>query len=103
MACAADRHDGEIKIGSEPAIDAQLFTAIVAAQRQRAEVDEGQLDGLFDLVRVTAGQQHPRDVSLDESYPRDPTAIAARIEQRLRQLRRFTRLRLGVALARHVL
>ena len=49
---AADRHDRKIELRRKAPIESELLVAEAMPALERAEVDERQLDGLLDLVRV---------------------------------------------------
>jgi len=52
--------------GGQTAIEAEFFLAEEVPFGERREIDKAQIDGLFDLIRVWAGQHDPRDVRLED-------------------------------------
>ena len=63
-------HDGqhaEVDLGREAAVEPDLLLAVEAPEFERAVVDEApERDRLLDLVDPLAGQEHHRDVGLDD-------------------------------------
>jgi hypothetical protein len=45
-------------------VDAHLFTTGAVAELERAVVEEAEREGLLDLERAIAGDEHPRRVGL---------------------------------------
>ena len=68
---AGDRHDFEVERGREAPVEPQFLLAEKPSRRERREIEKSELDRFLDLVRVTPGQQHVRDVRFQ---PLDPCA-----------------------------
>lgn len=64
---SANRHDIQIEIRNEAAVEAQLLLAEVAPELQRAEVQKSQIHRFFQLVGVVAGQKDPRNVRFHQA------------------------------------
>ncbi len=62
---SGDRHDVEIEIGREPAIEPHFVLARGAPLGERREVEEPEVEVFFQLVGEVAGEHHPRNVRLD--------------------------------------
>src|SRR5205814_1587368 len=67
---------------------------------ERAEVEERELDGLLDLVRVRARQEHPGDVRLGDADARDVVVVSGRTLERRDERRLARALRPRGSLAR---
>src|SRR4029077_15254983 len=82
LVVAADRHDRKVELRCEAPIEPELLLAEAAPQLERAEIEEWKLDRLLDLVRVLAGQEHPRDVRLGHAYGLDVVVVRGRPSKR---------------------
>ncbi len=83
IAIAHDRHDVEVQVRCEAAIEAQFLGAAVRATLGRRIVQEAEPQGLLDLVGAGARQRDPGNVRFDEAHRRvDGMGIGGGIEQR---------------------
>src|SRR5690606_14573858 len=62
-----NRHDLEVRARREPTIDPDFVETGPLSSLDRREVEEGQPNGLLDLVDL-GPDEHPRDVGLDEAH-----------------------------------
>jgi hypothetical protein len=62
---AGHGHDIEVEFRREPAIQPHLLFARRAPPGERREVEKSEVEGLFQLVGIVAGEDDPRDVRLD--------------------------------------
>ncbi|HUN25752.1 MAG TPA: hypothetical protein VMU67_05535 [Steroidobacteraceae bacterium] len=91
---SAQGDHAQIDTGGEAPIQSQLAAASTLATRERAVVHPALTGGLLELVGVGTRQEHPREVSLDNSEPPGVARIVARIAQEREHLaRRLTRAR----------
>ena len=77
-----DRDDVEIELRREAPVQRELELAVPAALVERREVREAQLHRLLELVGVAAGQEHVRNVRLDQLDALDAGAVHRGIAQR---------------------
>ena len=59
LGCAADRHDIEVELGRETAIERELVFAVAFALVECREIEERKLHRFLDLVGEFSSQQHP--------------------------------------------
>jgi hypothetical protein len=79
--CLEERIVEQVDLGCEPPIQAQLFLASTAAQLERREVDEAEIDRLLHFVYIFSGQEHPGDMRLDQAHARYRMRIACGIKK----------------------
>ena len=79
--CVEDAHHLQVNVGCKALVQAQLVLAAQLAQRQRAEVQERQLQRLFDLVSKVPRQQHPADMGLHQVHLLHRTRVAPGVQQ----------------------
>ncbi len=84
-----DRYQAEVERRRHPAIQFQFGFAIRFARSQRGEVDKIQAHRLAHFVGEGAGQEHLRDVRLDEADFAHGMWVGRGAHQRLREYRRF--------------
>ena len=82
LVIAADRHDRKVELRREAPVEPELLLAEAVPALERAEVEERKLDRLLDLVRVLAGQEHPRDVRLGHAHGLDVVVVRGRPSER---------------------
>ena len=82
--CPDDRANAQVEIRGELAVDAHLLAAGRVPARERAVVQEREGEGLLDLVRPPAGDEHPRGVRL-VSVDRRAAAVDRRVHESLQQ------------------
>ncbi len=87
VAGAGHGHHALVNVRSQTAVEPDFLVTKMAALRQRGEIKEAQVDRLFDLVRVRAGQEHHRDMSM--AYLHVPNRVRVRrpVAERLDQQR----------------
>ena len=66
----------------ETTVQAQLFATKVKALFQSGKIQKSQVDRLLQLVGEIAGEQHPRDMGLDQPDVGGGMWIRCRIQQR---------------------
>src|SRR5215471_3599868 len=74
-----NRHDSEIDVRRQAAVEANLLLTEVASPFERAEVQELELHRFLDLVRERAGQEDSRDVGLVHLHARHLERIGRRV------------------------
>ena len=79
------RHHAEVDVRCQAAIESDLFLAVLAALLQGAEIQEAELNGLFDFVDVGIGQEYGRDVGLSNFDRPDRIGIRGSLGQRFYQ------------------
>ena len=62
------RHHRLVKLRHRAPVQAQLRLARLASAFHRAEIQEAQIERLLQLPGMLAGEQHPRDVGLDQAH-----------------------------------
>ncbi|HEV8332727.1 MAG TPA: hypothetical protein VGQ22_14985 [Steroidobacteraceae bacterium] len=62
---ANQRHNVQIDIGGEPAIQAQLFSATQSPRIERAQIHARNVDRLLQFAGPLAGEKHPREMRFD--------------------------------------
>ena len=82
---ASDSDDFQIEFRCEPAVESQLFLAVMPTGRERGEVEEAEIDRFLYFVRIVAGKQHPRNVRFNNSYAADQMRVTPRIGEGLGQ------------------
>src|SRR6516165_9805042 len=68
-ASQGQRHDPEIDVGGQPAIEAHLCFGIASPGLGSREIKAVAAQGLLELVDVPIGQKYPREVRLDNFDP----------------------------------
>src|SRR5262249_10314764 len=81
-----DWNDAQVDMRSEPAVQADLFLAEMAALVERAEVEEARVDWLLDLVCVRAGQENGGNVRLVDLYLFNKVRVGSRVRESLDQV-----------------
>jgi hypothetical protein len=77
-----DRHDPEVDLWGEPPIQPHLFVAEVVAELGCAEVEEGEADGLLELVDIRPSEEDVRDMRLHMLHSLRPMRVEGRILKR---------------------
>jgi hypothetical protein len=75
--------DAEVDVGRQAPVEAHLRQAHLSATGGSAVVEEVKDQGLFQLVRAFAGEEHPRDVRLADLHGSWPGRIGVGARQRV--------------------
>ena len=68
LGAAAHRHHRLVDLRHRAAVEPQLRLAGLAPARRRGKVQEAEVERLLQFPGVLAGEQHPRDVGLDQAH-----------------------------------
>jgi hypothetical protein len=61
-----DGYNFEVHVFAKSSIEIEFFLAVKPPLFQCAEIEEAKVHGFFDFVHVLIGEEHERDMSLDE-------------------------------------